>query len=345
MRVLITGGAGYIGSHTAKALARAGVEPVVYDNLSTGHSWAVKWGPLIEADLCDYQALKQAVEQYDITAVIHFAAHAYVGESVRDPRRYFLNNVINTLNLLNVLLDAGIGRIIFSSSCAIYGIPNSIPILEDHPKVPVNPYGESKLFIERALDWYGRAYNLRWASLRYFNAAGADPDGELGEVHDPETHVLPLVIQTAMGKRGTVEVFGVDYPTADGTCIRDYIHVSDLAEAHVIALQHILSNAESFSVNLGTGRGISVREMVAAVERLAGVAINLRPAPRRPGDPAVLVADSSRAQELLGWRPNFSTLETIISTAWRWHSRANPGDACATDGHSLPATDSASSAD
>src|SRR6202048_765098 len=320
MRVLITGGAGYIGSHTAKALARVGIEPVIYDNLSTGHRWAVKWGPLVEADLCDYQALKETIEQYDITAAIHFAAHAYVGESVREPRKYFQNNVTNTLNLLDALLDAGVDRVVFSSSCAVYGIPHSTkPISEDNPKLPVNPYGESKLFIERVLDWYGRAYGLRWAALRYFNAAGADPDGELGEVHDPETHLLPLVIDAAMGKLSFVEVFGVDYPTADGTCIRDYIHVSDLAEAHVLALQQLLSGSESFAVNLGTGRGASVREIVAAVERVVGVKVEVRQASRRPGDPPVLVADPARAENLLHWRPKLSSLQNIVSTAWDWH--------------------------
>ena len=325
MRVLITGGAGYIGSHTAKALARAGIEPVTYDNLSTGHSWAVKWGPLVEADLCDYQALKETIERYDITAAIHFAAHAYVGESVREPRKYFQNNVTNTLNLLDALLNTGVDRVVFSSSCAVYGIPDSTkPISEDNPKLPVNPYGESKLFIERVLDWYGRAYGLRWAALRYFNAAGADHDGELGEVHDPETHLLPLVIDAAMGKLSSVEMFGVDYPTADGTCIRDYVHVSDLAEAHVLALQQLLSGSESFAVNLGTGRGASVREIVAAVERVVGVKVEVRPAPRRPGDPPVLVADPARAENLLHWRPKLSSLQNIVSTAWDWHSRSVP---------------------
>lgn len=321
MRILITGGAGYIGSQTAKSLAQAGFEPVVYDNLSVGHRWSVNWGPLVEADLCDQDSLKHTLKKYGITAAIHFAAHAYVGESVREPRRYFQNNVTNTLHLLHALLDAGIDCIVFSSSCAVYGIPQSIPIRESHSKLPVNPYGESKLFIERVLDWYGHAYGMRWAALRFFNAAGADPSGELGEVHDPETHLLPLVIDCALRNRGSVEIYGVDYPTPDGTAIRDYIHVCDLADAHVIALRHLLSTRQSFVANLGTGRGVSVREIVAAVERIAGATINVRPAPRRPGDPPALVADPTHAENLLGWRPRFSALESIVSSAWHWHCR------------------------
>ncbi len=327
MRVLVTGGAGYIGSHTAKALARAGFEPVVFDNFSTGHPWAVKWGPLVEADLSDHGALRHAIQRYGIVAAIHFAAYAYVGESVREPRKYFQNNITNTLNLMDALLDTDVEHIVFSSSCAVYGVPESLPIFEDHPKLPVNPYGESKLFIERALDWYGRAYDLRWAALRYFNAAGADPEGELGELHNPETHLLPIVMEAATGKRDAVEIYGVDYPTPDGTCIRDYIHVSDLAEAHVLALQRLLSEAGSFAINLGTGRGISVREIVGAVERIVGARIDARPAPRRPGDPAVLVADPSRAAKLLNWFPKQSELENIVGSAWNWHRRTASSDA------------------
>jgi UDP-glucose-4-epimerase GalE len=321
MSILISGGAGYIGSHTAKSLSRAGFEPVVYDNLSTGHRWAVKWGPFIEADLCDQCALKDALKRYNVTAAIHFAAYAYVGESVGEPRRYFENNVTNSLNLLNTLLDAGVGCLVFSSSCAVYGVPQSIPISESHSKLPVNPYGESKLFIERALDWYGRAYGLRWAALRYFNAAGADPDGELGEVHDPEPHLVPRLIEAAKTKVGSVEIYGVDYPTEDGTAVRDYVHVSDLADAHVSALQHLLARGESTALNLGTGRGASVRQVVTAVERVSGAKIDVKPAPRRPGDPPELIADASAAQRLLGWRPKFSSLHQIVSSAWEWHSR------------------------
>ncbi len=321
MSILISGGAGYIGSHTAKSLSRAGFEPVVYDNLSTGHRWAVKWGPLVEADLSDKASLKQALKQYNVTAAIHFAAHAYVGESVLDPRRYFENNVINTLHLLNTLMDSGINHIVFSSSCAVYGEPQSFPISESHVKLPVNPYGDSKLFIERVLDWYGRAYGLRWAALRYFNAAGADPSGELGEVHNPETHLVPRLIEAALGRLESVEIFGVDYPTEDGTAVRDYVHVLDLAEAHVAAVQHLLSGGESFSANLGTGHGVSVREVITAVERVSDSTINAKTAPRRVGDPPVLIADPTNAERILDWHPRFSSLDNIVNSAWDWHCR------------------------
>lgn len=321
MSVLISGGAGYIGSHTAKSLVRAGFEPIVYDNLSTGHRCAVKWGQLVEADVCDQASLKRALKQYGVTAAIHFAAHAYVGESVCDPRRYFENNVINSLHLIHTLLDAGIHHLVFSSSCAVYGVPQNLPISESHSKLPVSPYGDSKLFIERVLDWYGRAYGLRWAALRYFNAAGADPDGELGEMHNPETHLIPRLIEAALGRLGCVEIYGTDYPTEDGTAVRDYVHVSDLAEAHVAALQHLLSGHESFSANLGTGRGASVQEVVAAVEKISGAAIQAKLAPRRSGDPAILVADPTNAEKLLGWRPTLSSLDAIVTSAWDWHRR------------------------
>lgn len=324
MSILVLGGAGYIGSHTAKSLSGAGFEPVVYDNLSAGHRWAVKWGPLIEADLCDENSLKLALKQHKVTAAIHFAANAYVGESVRDPRRYFENNVSNSLRLIHALLDAGVNCIVFSSSCAVYGVPGSSPISETHPKIPVNPYGESKLFIERVLDWYGRAYGLRWAALRYFNAAGADPGGEIGESHSPETHLIPRLIEKAMGTLDSVEVYGIDYPTADGTAIRDYVHVSDLADAHVTTLQHLISGGENFAANLGTGRGASVREVIAAVEHVSGAAIDVKIAPRRPGDPPQLVADATHAERLLGWRPRVSSLHSIVSSAWEWHRRTVP---------------------
>jgi UDP-glucose-4-epimerase GalE len=321
LSILISGGAGYIGSHTAKSLSRAGFEPVVYDNLSTGHRWAVKWGPLVEADLSDQASLKHALREYKVTAAIHFAAHACVGESVREPRRYFENNVANTLHLVHALLDEGVNHIVFSSSCSVYGEPQSFPISESHSKLPVNPYGESKLFIERVLDWYGLAYGLRWAALRYFNAAGADPDGDLGEVHDPETHLVPRLIEAALGRLETVEIFGADYPTDDGTAVRDYVHVLDLAEAHVATLRYLLSGGESFSANLGTGRGASVREVIGSVERVSGTTINTKLAPRRPGDPPVLIADPAKAGRLLGWRPRLSSLDSIVSSAWGWHGR------------------------
>ena len=321
MSILITGGAGYIGSQTAKSLSRAGFEPVAYDNLSTGNRWAIQWGPLVEADLCDHRALREALKKYNVTSAIHFAAHAYVGESVREPRRYFENNVVNTLHFLHALLDAGIHHVVFSSSCAVYGVPERIPIGESHPKLPVNPYGDSKLFIERVLDWYGSAYGLRWAALRYFNAAGADSSGDLGEVHNPETHLVPRLIEATLGRLKSVEIYGVDYPTEDGTAVRDYVHVQDLAEAHVAALQYLLSGGESFSANLGTGHGVSVREAITAVERVSGVAIDAKTAPRREGDPPVLIADPTSAERILGWRPRFSSLDNIVKSAWDWHRR------------------------
>jgi UDP-arabinose 4-epimerase len=319
--ILISGGAGFIGSQTAKSLSRAGFEPVVYDNLSTGNRWAVKWGPLVEADLCNQSSLKETLKQYNVTAAIHFAAHAYVGESIREPRRYFENNVVNSLHFIHALLDAGVSQVVFSSSCAVYGVPECFPISESHSKLPVNPYGDSKLFIERVLEWYGRAYGLRCAALRYFNAAGADPSGDLGEVHNPETHLVPRIIETALGRLKSVEIYGIDYPTNDGTAVRDYVHVLDLAEAHVAALQYLLSGGENFSANLGTGHGVSVREVITAVERVSGTKIDAKTAPRREGDPPVLIADPASAEKILGWRPRFSSLDNIVNSAWEWHRR------------------------
>lgn len=318
MRVLVTGGAGYIGSHTCKALYQAGFEPVVFDNLSTGHRWAVRWGPVVKADLSNRSAIVSALQEYRVEAVIHFAASAYVGESIQNPRKYFNNNVVNTLNLLEAMLDAGVRYIVFSSSCATYGIPEHIPISEDHPQRPVSPYGESKLFVERALRWYGEAYGLRWVALRYFNAAGADPEGELGEVHNPETHLIPLAIQAALGRRPYLEIYGTDYPTPDGTAIRDYVHVTDLAKAHVLALTYLLNGGESTALNLGTGRGHSVREVVGAVERVSCRRVLVREGPRRPGDPPALVAEATRAKAVLGWEPGFRSLDAIVETAWHW---------------------------
>ena len=317
--ILVTGGAGYIGSHTCKALAAAGYTPVSLDNLVYGHRWAVRWGPLVEADLADRAAIAQALREHAIEAVIHFAAYAYVGESMSDPGKYFRNNVANTLNLLDAMKDAGVGRIVFSSTCATYGVPEAVPIAEDHPQRPVNPYGESKLFVERALHWHGVAHDLRWMALRYFNAAGADPDGEIGEDHDPETHLIPLAIRAAQGGGPALAIFGGDYATPDGTAVRDYIHVTDLAAAHVRALDDLLAGGASAAFNLGTGQGASVREVIAAVAAVAGRPVPVREAPRRAGDPPVLVADPRRAMERLGWRPLHSRLPRIVETAWRWH--------------------------
>jgi len=318
--ILVTGGAGYIGSHTCKALAVAGYVPLVLDNLSTGHRRAVRWGPLVEADIADKERVADAIRHFDARAAIHFAARAYVGESVRKPREYFDNNVAKTLAFLDVLLDAGINKVVFSSSCATYGVPRDMPIAENHPRNPINPYGASKLFVEDILHWYEQAYGLRYASLRYFNAAGADPDGEIGEDHTPETHLLPLVIAAALGIAPAVEIFGTDYDTDDGTAVRDYVHVCDLADAHVLAVDRLLAGGGSAAVNLGSGRGHSVREVIAAVERVGGVTVPTVESPRRPGDPPALVADARFGQSLLGWTPRKSDLHTIVRTAWDWHA-------------------------
>ena len=322
MRVLVTGGAGFIGSHTCKALACAGWEPVVLDDLSMGHRGAVRWGPFIHGNVGNRGLLRQVMVEHRIEGVIHFAAHAYVGESVSEPRKYFHNNVANTLALLDAMMDVGVERIVFSSTCATYGLTESLPIGEDHPQRPVNPYGESKLFVERILQAYGHAYGLRWINLRYFNAAGADPEGELGEDHDPETHLIPLVIHAALGQRPWIDVFGTDYKTSDGTAIRDFIHVTDLADAHVRALRHLRNGGESLALNLGTGTGYSVREVIATVERVGRCSVPVREAPPRPGDPPVLVADAQRAQSVLEWQPRYADLDVIVGTAWDWQATA-----------------------
>jgi UDP-glucose-4-epimerase GalE len=320
--VLVTGGAGYIGSHACKALARAGYVPVAYDNLVYGHREAVRWGPLVEADLADRARLDETLRRYEIRAVMHFAAFAYVGESMTKPQLYFRNNVVNTLNLLDAMLEADVRRIVFSSTCATYGTPEKVPMDEATPQRPINPYGESKLMIERALFWYGEAYGISSVSLRYFNAAGADPDCETGEAHDPETHLIPLVLDAAAGRRPLVDVFGTDYPTPDGTAIRDYIHVADLAEAHVKAIEYLEAGGATTALNLGTGSGHTVKEVIAAVERVTGKKVPRREVGRRPGDPAALVADARRAAAALGWRPRMSDLDTIVATAWAWHRAA-----------------------
>jgi len=320
MRVLVTGGAGYIGSQTAKALAREGHEPVVLDNLATGHRETVKWGPFIQGDVGNKEFLERVFKDHRIEAVLHFAASLLVGESMTNPQKYFWNNVVNTLVLLDTMKARDVKYIVFSSSAAVYGNPERVPIPEDHPKNPVNPYGESKLSMERSIHWYGVAYGIRGVALRYFNAAGADLEGELGEEHDPETHLIPLVIKAALGQAPPVNIFGTDYPTPDGTAIRDYIHVVDLADAHVRALEYLTAGGESTELNLGTGEGHSVREVVAGVARLCGGRVPSKDAPRRAGDSAILIADPARAREVLGWRPRYSDLDTIIASAWKWHS-------------------------
>ena len=319
--ILVTGGAGYIGSHACKALAGAGYLPVVYDNLSRGHREAVRWGPLVEGDLADGRHLAETLRRHDIAAVMHFAAYAYVGESMAQPGLYFRNNVANSLVLLEAMREAAVKRIVFSSTCATYGTPAAIPIRESAPQQPVNPYGESKLMIERALHWHGVAHGLAHVALRYFNAAGADPDGEIGEHHDPETHLIPLVLDAALGRRAQIDIYGTDYGTPDGTAIRDYIHVTDLAAAHVQALGYLERGGASTALNLATGQGHSVREVVAAAERVTGRRIPQREVARRPGDPPCLVADATLANRVLGWTPRLSDLDTIIATAWTWHKR------------------------
>jgi UDP-glucose-4-epimerase GalE len=319
--VLVTGGAGYIGSHACKALAQAGYLPVTYDNLSRGHRHAVRWGPLVEGEVADRAALAAAIETHGISAVMHFAAFAYVGESGTDPALYYRNNVAGTLMLLDAMREAGVENIVFSSTCATYGLPEIVPIAETTPQRPVNAYGETKLAIERALYWYGQAYGLRWVALRYFNASGCDRGGEIGEEHDPETHLIPLVLRAALGTAPPVSIFGTDYETPDGTAIRDYIHVEDLASAHVRAIDYLAKGGANTAVNLATGRGYSVREIIAAVARAVGHEVPQRQSQRRAGDPPALVADPSLAQTLLGWRAECSDLDTIIRTALAWEMR------------------------
>lgn len=315
MKVLVTGGAGYIGSHAARVLRRDGYEVLIYDNLSTGHEALAQGFELIRGDIGDSARLLPVLRRVD--AVMHFAAHAYVGESVQNPRKYFHNNVESALVLLNACMDAGVKRFVFSSTCAVYGIPAKVPIVEDNPRLPVNPYGVTKMLFERALEAYSEAYALRYASLRYFNAAGADESGEAGECHDPETHLIPLALMAAAGSGQELRVFGNDYPTADGTCIRDYIHVNDIAAAHVKALQHLQGGGHCIAANLGTGDGNSVMEVIKMVEKVTGKKVPQCIVGRRPGDPPALVADPSHAQTLLQWKATRS-LRDIVSTAWHW---------------------------
>jgi UDP-arabinose 4-epimerase len=316
--VLVTGGAGYIGSHAARALQREGYEVLIYDNLSTGFEFLARGFELIRGDIRDLEKLMPALRRVD--AAMHFAAHCYVGESVRNPRKYFRNNVEAALTLLNACADTGVQRFVFSSSCAVYGIPAAVPIVEDNPRLPVNPYGVTKMIFERALESYSEAYGLRYASLRYFNAAGADESGEIGECHDPETHLIPLALMAAEGSGPELQIFGNDYPTPDGTCIRDYIHVNDLAAAHVKALQHLADGGNSIAANLGTGQGHSVMEIIRTVEEVTGKTIRRTIVPWRPGDPPALVANSTYAQQLLHWKPTRS-LRDIATTARRWFTR------------------------
>ena len=321
MPVLVTGGAGYIGSHFTKALAATGAEIIVFDDFSTGHRWAAKWGRVIEGSLADTALLARVFRENQIESVVHFAAKIAVGESVKLPGLYYENNFVGALHLLEAMREANVDRLVFSSSAAVYGMPEKMPITEDAPHAPVSPYGETKHAVERMLHWFGNAHGIRSVALRYFNAAGADPEGELGEDHQPETHLIPLVLDAGLGLRPPVQLFGTDYPTPDGTAIRDYIHVSDLAAAHLKALDYLGAGGASDAFNLGTGEGHSVLEIIRVAERVLGRGVPVVEKPRREGDPPVLVADSSKAQTVLGWKPRYSDLGTILGTAFKWHTK------------------------
>lgn len=317
--ILVVGGAGYIGSYMCKYLAKNGYHPIVLDNLVYGHRQAVKWGPFIAGSMADAKLLDRIFAEYPIAAVMHFAAFCYVGESVEDPGKYYRNNVAATLTLLEEMLDKKISNFIFSSSCAVYGEPVEIPITEQHPYNPINPYGRSKLMVEKILEDFRAAYGLEYVALRYFNAAGADPEGEIGEEHDPETHLIPLVLKTALGQRETINIFGNDYATKDGTCIRDYIHIDDLAQAHLLALDRLLNGLPGGQYNLGNGNGYSVKEVIEVARDITSKQIPAKIVERRPGDPAVLIGSSAKAFKELGWKPQFADLNDIVETAWQWH--------------------------
>ncbi len=319
--ILVAGGAGYIGSHTAKELVKRGYGVVVLDNMSNGNFTSLSNVKYVTGDIGDTGAVIDLLRSEHIDAVINFAALAYVGESVSDPKKYYENNVVKGKSLLDSIVEAGVNKIVFSSSCATYGIPNEIPIGEEEKQWPINPYGWTKLIFEQMMRDYDAAYNLRFVSLRYFNAAGADADGSMGEMHNPETHVIPILLENAMGIRKKFSVFGNDYDTRDGTCIRDYIHVTDLADAHIKALEYLFECEKSDFFNLGTGDGTTVLELIETVERITGKKLNISMEDRRPGDPDVLVADNSKAKNILGWNPIHSSMDNIIRTAWNWHNR------------------------
>lgn len=322
--ILVTGGAGYIGSHAVLALKQAGYDVLILDNLVYGHQDIVEevlQVPLVVGDTCDRSLLDRLFSTHDIAAVMHFAAYAYVGESVTEPAKYYHNNVVGTLTLLEAMVAANVKKFVFSSTCATYGIPHRIPITEDHPQNPINPYGQTKLMVERILQDFDPAYDFKSVSFRYFNAAGADPNGQLGEDHNPETHLIPLVLQTALGKRDSIVIFGTDYETADGTCIRDYIHVNDLASAHILGLEYLLNGGNTDVFNLGNGGGFSVKEVISQAENITGKKIKVVESDRRPGDPPVLVGSSEKATTILGWSPQYSDLKDIIAHAWQWHQK------------------------
>ena len=322
MRILVTGGAGYIGSHTVRLLLARGHEVTVFDNLSYGHKQAVPADKLVVADLRDVDQLDHVLVVNRIEAIVHFAAFAYVGESVTDPAKYYTNNLLYSLTLLDRVRRHGIGKFVFSSTCATYGIPDRVPITEETPQKPINPYGNTKLAFEHALADYASAYPFGYCALRYFNASGASPDGTIGEDHNPETHLIPLVYQAAMGKRPHVEIFGTDYPTPDGTCVRDYIHVDDLAEAHILALDKIGPGTQ-LKINVGIGKGYSVKEVIKTAEEVSGLKVPVKLGSRRAGDPPSLVANADKARMELGWQPKYAELKPIMETAWNWH-RTHP---------------------
>lgn len=315
-RVLVVGGAGYIGSHACKILKNSGFTPIVFDSLVCGYEDNVRWGPFVRGDLADREALDRVIREYSPSAVMHFAAFALVGESMTDPGKYYRNNVVGSLNLLEAMRDGGVRDLVFSSTCATYGVPNTVPIPETHDQQPINPYGSSKLMMERMMSDFSAAHGLRFVALRYFNAAGGDPEAEIGERHEPESHLIPLVLDAARGKRPHVTVFGDDYETPDGTCIRDYIHVNDLADAHIRALDYMRNGGSSHAFNLGNGRGYSVREVIKAAERVTGLNIPVVMGARRAGDPAILVGDAQRAKRDIGWIPKFADLDGIVAHAW-----------------------------
>jgi UDP-glucose 4-epimerase len=322
--ILVTGGAGYIGSHAVLALQQAGYTVLVLDNLVYGHRDLVEQvlqAELIVGDTSDRALLDQVFATHDIAAVMHFAAYAYVGESVTDPAKYYQNNVVGTLTLLEAMLAASVNKFVFSSTCATYGVPKTVPIPEEHPQQPINPYGASKLMVERILADFDTAYGLKSVCFRYFNAAGADPEGRLGEDHNPENHILPLVLMTALGKRESVSIFGTDYPTPDGTCIRDYIHVSDLATAHLLGLEYLLQGGQSEVFNLGNGSGFSVRQVIEVAQQITGKSIPAVEHDRRPGDPPSLIGSGDKARSRLGWQPQYSSLHDILTHAWQWHQK------------------------
>ncbi len=325
MAVLVTGGAGYIGSHTVAELLKQGEDVIILDNLEKGHKEAVLGGKFVQADLRSIEQVREVFRENNIEAVIHFAAYIEVGESVADPLKYYNNNVISSLNLLTVMQENGVKMIVFSSTAATYGIPESIPIKETDKTVPINPYGETKLAVEKILKWVDNAYGIKHAVLRYFNACGAHISGAIGEAHSPESHLIPIILQVAQGKRDEIKLFGSDYDTFDGTCVRDYVHVSDLAQAHVLALKHLRNGAQSDIFNLGNGKGFSNRQVVEVAREVTGKPIKAVDAPRRPGDPATLVASSEKAMNVLGWKPEFADLSKIVETAWNWHKNHPKG--------------------